>query len=133
MSTQRCLVLIMTFGNSLDANMTWILTPLPPDCKAIRSCWVLTIKYNDKGEIDRYKARLVLQGFRQIYGRDYHETFAPTGKLTTLRLALALAAENGWFDESYDVDTAFLNSTLREEIYMKQPPGFKSNDPVMKN
>lgn len=119
--------------DSLDANMTWILTPLPPDRKAIPSRWVLTIKYNDKGEIDRYKARLVLQGFRQIYGLDYNETFAPTGKHTTLRLALALAAENGWHDESYDVETAFLNSLLKEEIYMKQPPGFESTDPILKN
>lgn len=117
--------------NSLKGNCTWTLTRLPSDRKAIPCRWVLTIKYTDKGEIERYKARLVLQGFREIFGIDYHETFAPTGKLTTLRVLLALAAEHGWYDESYDVDTAFLHAELDEEIYMKQPPGFE--DPQLKD
>jgi hypothetical protein len=119
--------------NSLTTNNTWTLTQLPPGRKAIPCRWVLTIKYNDKGEIDRYKARLVLQGFRQVYGVDYNETFAPTGKLTTLRILLALAAENGWYDASFDVDTAFLHADLKEEIYMKQPPGFEEKDPILRD
>ena len=75
--------------------------------------------------MDKYKARLVAKGFSQHEGIDYEETFAPTAKMSTIRLVLAIAAQFRWKFHQMDVKSAFLNGDLHEEVYMSQPPGFK--------
>ena len=75
--------------------------------------------------MDKYKARLVAKSFSQRQGIDYEETFAPTTKMSTIRLVLAMAAQFGWKVHQIDVKSAFLNGDLHEEVYMTQPPGFK--------
>ncbi|GJV58943.1 zinc finger, CCHC-type containing protein [Tanacetum coccineum] len=76
------------------------------------------------GTIDKFKARLVIQGFRQKEGIDYFNTYAPVARITTIRLLLALAAIHNLVIHQMDVKTAFLNGDLEEEVYMKQPEGF---------
>jgi len=76
------------------------------------------------GFIDKFKARLVIQGFRQKEGIDYFDTYAPVARISTIRLLLALAAIHNLVIHQMDVKTAFLNGELDEEIYMKQPEGF---------
>nr|GEY76848.1 zinc finger, CCHC-type [Tanacetum cinerariifolium] len=76
------------------------------------------------GSIDKYKARLVIQGFRQKEGIDFFDTYAPVARITTIRLLLALAAIHDLVIHQMDVKTAFLNGDLDEEIYMKQPEGY---------
>ncbi|GKA99401.1 zinc finger, CCHC-type containing protein [Tanacetum coccineum] len=76
------------------------------------------------GTIDKFKARLVIQGFRQKEGIDYFDTYAPVARITTIRLLLALAAIHNLVIHQMDVKTAFLNGDLDEEVYMKQPEGF---------
>ena len=93
------------------------------DCK-----WVLRIKKNAAGEIEKYKARLVARGFTQVHGVDYYETFAPTAKLASIRTILAIAARNDWDIDMFDFNSAYLNGELDEgeEIYMEQPPGYET-------
>ncbi|GKA66749.1 zinc finger, CCHC-type containing protein, partial [Tanacetum coccineum] len=76
------------------------------------------------GTIDKFKARLVIQGFRQKEGIDYFDTYAPVARITTIRLLLALAAIHNLVIHQMDVKTTFLNGDLDEEVYMKQPKGF---------
>ncbi|CAN1176981.1 Retrovirus-related Pol polyprotein from transposon TNT 1-94 [Linum perenne] len=110
---------------ALDDNHTWSIVPRPPRCPVIGSKWVYTIKYQPDGTVDRYKARLVAQGFRQEYGIDYDETFAPVAKMSTVRTLLAVASQRSWPLMQLDVKNAFLHGDLKETVYMECPPGFK--------
>jgi Reverse transcriptase (RNA-dependent DNA polymerase)/gag-polypeptide of LTR copia-type len=116
--------------NSLEKMGTWRLVKRPPDTNIVDSKWVLRIKKNSAGEIDKYKARLVAKGFTQIYGVDYYESYAPVARLTSFRLLLAIAARNGWAVDNFDFDSAYLNSKLADEevVYVEQPPGYEAKD-----
>ena len=74
--------------------------------------------------IDKYKARLVIQGFRQKPGVDFFDTYAPVARISTIRLLIDLASVHNLVVHQMDVKTAFLNGELDEEVYMKQPEGF---------
>jgi hypothetical protein len=84
------------------------------------------VKLKSDGSLDRYKARLVALGNKQEYGLNYEETFAPVAKMTTVRTILAIAASKAWPLHQMDVKNAFLNGNLKEEIYMKLPPGMST-------
>lgn len=111
--------------DSLIKNETWELCELPEGRKPVGCKWLFTVKTNQNGEIDRYKARLVAQGFSQKFGSDYDEVFAPVVKQTTLRILLSIASARKLKIHQFDVKTAFLNGVIKESIYMKQPPGFE--------
>lgn len=106
---------------------TFKLVNLPPGRKAIGCRWVYKIKKNEKGETTRLKSRLVAQGFSQVPGIDYQDTFAPVVRSASLKTALAIFISLGWIAWTMDVVSAFLNGDLTEEIFMKQPPGFTVN------
>ncbi|GKB82293.1 uncharacterized mitochondrial protein-like protein [Tanacetum coccineum] len=76
---------------ALEQNKTWTLTTLPQGKIPIGSKWVYKIKLQADGNIERYKARLVAQGFNQKEGIDYKETFAPVAKMVTVRTLIAVA------------------------------------------
>ena len=116
--------------DSLKKSGTWELVRRPPDANVIDSKWVLRIKKNAAGEIDKYKARLVARGFTQIYGVDYYETYAPVARLASFRILLALATRNNWPVHSFDFDSAYLNCKFDgdEVIYLEQPPGYETKD-----
>jgi hypothetical protein len=118
--------------SSLRENGTWAVenaAQLPPGCKPIPGKWVFKRKALPDGGI-RYKARMVIQGFRQRYGIDFMETYAPTASLTAFRLLIAIAVYNGWSLRAIDVITAFLNGDLDTEVWMKPPEGLDI-DPLL--
>nr|GEY44046.1 zinc finger, CCHC-type [Tanacetum cinerariifolium] len=86
--------------------------------------WIFKRKMKVDGTIDRFKARLVIQGFRQKEGIDYFDTYALVSRITTIKLMLALAAIHNLVIHQMDVKAAFLNGDLDEEVYMKQPEAF---------
>eukprot|EP00253_Pinus_taeda_P036695 PITA_36695 len=101
---------------SLQKNHTWTLSDLPEGKKPISCKWVYKVKYKANGTLDKYKARLVARGFSQKEGIDYEETFAPTAKMSTIQLLLALAAQFKWKVHQMHVKSAFLNGDLQEEV-----------------
>jgi len=79
---------------------------------------------NADDSINKYKARLIVKGYAQIFGVDCSDTFAPVARLETIRLLLAVAAQKGWKIFHLDIKFAFLNGVLKEEIYVEQPSRF---------
>ena len=104
------------------------VVPHPKGRKVVGSKWVFRIKRGPDGNIQKYKARIIAQGFMQIEGIDYNETFAPVAKLASLRIILALATEQDLEIHQMDVKSAYLNGTLEEEIFMEPPPGLEVPD-----
>nr|GEY75151.1 retrovirus-related Pol polyprotein from transposon TNT 1-94 [Tanacetum cinerariifolium] len=70
--------------------------------------------------------KLVAQGYSQEEGNDYDETFAPVARIEAIRIFLAFATYMNFKGYQMDVKSAFLNGKLKKEVYVKQPPGFKS-------
>lgn len=121
--------------DSIMKNCTWELVDRPPKRKVIGTKWIWKIKYKADGTLEKYKARLVAQGYSQVEGIDYNESFAPTARMTTIRIVFAVAAHKKWPVYHMDVICAFLNGDLKEEVYVSQPPGFEaphSEDKVCK-
>ncbi|GJX21269.1 retrovirus-related pol polyprotein from transposon TNT 1-94 [Tanacetum coccineum] len=89
--------------------------------------WVDAIQ-DELNQFARNKARLVAQGYNQQKGIDYDETFAPVARLEAIKIFLAFATYINFSVYQMDVKSAFLNGKLKEEVYVKQPPGFESNE-----
>ena len=109
---------------SLAKNETWDLVQLPKGKSTVGCKWVLKKKRGANGEVNRYKARLVAQGFTQRKGIDYREVFSPVVRYSSIRTLLAIANQYDMEIHQMDVISAYLNGVLEEEIYMKQPPGY---------
>ncbi|KAK0576897.1 hypothetical protein LWI29_025036 [Acer saccharum] len=100
---------------ALEKNNTWDLVSLPSSHKPIGCKLVFKVKYHSDGLIECYKACLVLKGYNQIEGLDYHDTFSPVAKLVTVRLLLSITAIKGWDIQQFDVHNAFLQGDLNEQ------------------
>ena len=86
------------------------------------------MKRDEKGFVNRFKARLVADGYSQVKGVDCDEMFSPVARNTYVRSLLALANAHDLKIYQMDVKTAFLNGSLDCEIYMSQPQGFVDPD-----
>ncbi len=105
---------------------TWRLEELSTDRKPVGSRWVYAKKRNEFGEVIKYKARLVAQGFSQKPGTNFSNdgTFAPVMQFETLRTLLAFSAVHNLKLRQFDIKSAYLHGRLNETIYMAQPPGY---------
>lgn len=106
--------------NALMQNGTWSLVPFQPHFNIVGNKWVFRLKRNPDGSIARYKARLVAKGFHQRPGIGYKDTFSPVIKPQTIKMVLCIALSKGWDLIQMDVNNAFLNGTILEEVYMSQ-------------
>lgn len=111
---------------SLWKNKTWRLAEKQERQKLIDCKWIYKLKEGATiGEELRYKARLVTKAFTQKEGVDYTEIFSPMVKYKTIRFLLAIVAQFNWEFEQMDVKTTFFHGELKEDLYMRQPKGFK--------
>ncbi|KAK1630029.1 hypothetical protein QYE76_004344 [Lolium multiflorum] len=112
--------------NNFKRNKVWTLVKKPKECRnVIGTKWIFKNKQDEFGNVVRNKARLVAQGFSQVEGIDFGETYAPVARLESIRILLAYASHHNFKLQQMDVKSAFLNGPLHEEVYVKQPPGFE--------
>ena len=110
--------------DSIVSNNTLKMCELPKGQKPIGLKWIYKLKKDSSRNVVKHKARLVAKGYVQRQGIDFDEVFAPVARMETVRLLLALAANEGWEIHHMDVKSAFLNGELEEEVYVAQPSGF---------
>jgi hypothetical protein len=112
--------------NALIKNNTWHLVA-PENIKNLIDCkWVYKVKKKADGSLDRFKARLVAKRFKQHYGIDCEDTFSPVVKAATICIILLIAVSRGLCLRQLDMQNVFLHGILEEDVYMKQPPGYKN-------
>ena len=109
---------------SILQNHTWELVDLPLGSKPLGYKWIFKKKMKADGSIDKYKAKLVIKGYKQKEGLDYFDTYSPVTRISSIRMLVDIAAIHNLEIHQKDVKTAFLNGDLDEEIYMEQPEGF---------
>ncbi|KAJ9537518.1 hypothetical protein OSB04_030251 [Centaurea solstitialis] len=137
------------------SNYTWDLVPKPSNANIVGNRWLFRHKFDSNGRLERYKARLVAQGFSQqpglssrfgvictntfrkrrflfapIFGvlhLDFDDTFSPVVKPATIRTVLSISISRNWPIHQLDVKNAFLHGDLTETVYMRQPPGYVNN------
>ena len=112
---------------TLKEARTWEVVDMPKDANVIGSKWVFRAKKDAARNVVRYKARLVAQGFSQVPGINYFDTFAPVEQLASIRTILAFAVAEDYKTGQIDIKAAYLNGELTsdEVIFMRQPPGYE--------
>jgi hypothetical protein len=98
--------------DNFERNQVWILLEPPRDVNIIGTKWVFKNKQGEDGEIVRNKARFIAQGFSQVEGLDFEETFAPVAHLEVIRILLAFVASKRFKLYQMDVKSAFLNGVI---------------------
>ncbi|GKB50901.1 zinc finger, CCHC-type containing protein [Tanacetum coccineum] len=110
--------------DSIMGNNTWVLADLPPGCKPLGCKWIFKRKLKVDGTVKKFKAKLVIQGFKQKSRIDYFDTYAPVARISTIRLLIVMASIHSLIIHQMDMKTSFLNEELEEEVYLNQPLGF---------
>jgi hypothetical protein len=101
--------------NNFTRNEVWHLVPRPNQ-NVVGIKWVFCNKQNEHGVVTRNKARLVAKGYSQVEGLDFDETYAPVARLESIRILLAYATYHGFKLYQMDVNNAFLNGPIKEEV-----------------
>ncbi|GJV70577.1 zinc finger, CCHC-type containing protein [Tanacetum coccineum] len=102
--------------DSIMGNNTWVLTNLPLSCKPLGCKWIFKRKMKLDGTIEKFKAILVIHGFKQKSGIDYFDTYAPVARINTIRLLIAMTSIHNLIIHQMYMKTAFLNGKLDEEV-----------------
>nr|GFC29972.1 retrovirus-related Pol polyprotein from transposon TNT 1-94 [Tanacetum cinerariifolium] len=95
----------------------WVLVPTQDNISPLTLKWLF-----------KNKSRLVVRGYRQEEGIDFEESFAPVARMEAIRIFLAYATHKSFTVFQIDVKTAFLHSSLKEDVYVCQPEGFIDAD-----
>ena len=111
--------------NQFSRNEVWFLLPKPKYVNVIGTTWIFKNKIDENGVIVRNKVRLVAQGFKQIEGIDFDETFALVARLESIRILLVVVSVWKFKLFQMDVRSVFLNGILNEEVYVEQHKGFQ--------
>ena len=106
-----------------ERNNVWTLVPRPKGEHIISTKWIFRNKTDAEGNVIRNKARLVAQGYSQVEGVDFDESFSPV-TMESILVLLALACHLKFKLYQMDVKTAFLNGFLKEDVFVSQPKGF---------
>ena len=107
----------------------WKLVEKPKECRnVIGTKWIFKNKQDENGIVVRNKARLVGQGFSQVEGIDYGETYAPVARLESICILLAYASHHNFKLQQMDVKSAFLNGPLKELVYVNQHRGLRTQN-----
>jgi hypothetical protein len=101
----------------------WHFESVPPGRKQSDARWLFDIKRNQDGPIKKYKACYIVRGFSQIFGQDYHNTWALTTTCASLRMLFTVAASNQWVVETFDITAAYLHGAIDEEVWVRVPDG----------
>ncbi|GKD37952.1 gag/pol polyprotein [Tanacetum coccineum] len=104
--------------DAIMKNGTWSIVPRASNTNVVDDKWVYRLKWDKNGVITCYKASFVAKGFRQQPSIDFHKTFSPVVKSTTIRADLSLVVTNNWPLRQLDVHNAFLYGNLKERILL---------------
>ncbi|CAI7812270.1 unnamed protein product [Closterium sp. NIES-54] len=112
--------------NAMRTMGVWDPEPvdLPPGKKAIGVKYVFDKKTDKEDKVVQHKVCLIAKGYTQEPEKDFDQVFSPEGKLTSGWVLLAEATVKGWHVQQEDVNHAYLNAVLQEEVYVRQPEGF---------
>ncbi|GKA37843.1 retrovirus-related pol polyprotein from transposon TNT 1-94 [Tanacetum coccineum] len=114
--------------SSSNVLQVWEFVMYPDKVMSIKLKWIFKVKTDEFGRVLKNKARLVTQGFRQEEGIDFEESFAPIARIEAFHIFVENAANKNMMIYQMDVKTAFLNSELKEEVYVSQTEGFVDQD-----
>ncbi|MBW0525125.1 hypothetical protein O181_064840 [Austropuccinia psidii MF-1] len=103
----------------------WDMVKKQDNYKVVGTTWVFKIKKNNQNEPIEYKSWLCAQGFTQAMGIDFNKTYAPTGRLNSLRTLIAFSSVNKLQFHQSDIKSAFLNAQLKETVYLAVPQGLE--------
>jgi hypothetical protein len=110
--------------NSIMNNDVWEVVLRHEGKLVVTSRWLYKIKYVVDGNIEKFKAQFVARGFSQVEGVDYDETFTLVSRYTLIKAMISIATYMGWKMHQMDVNTAFMNDLIEEEVYIEWPQGF---------
>jgi hypothetical protein len=116
--------------NNFERNQVWTLVERPKT-NVVGTKWVFHNKQDKNGVVTRNKVRLVAQGFTQVEGLNFEETYTPVARLEAIQMLLAFAARHDFKLYQIDIKSAFLNGPIQDLVYVEQPPSFE--DPKFPN
>jgi hypothetical protein len=99
-----------------------------PKQNVVRIKWAFHNKQDEHEVVTRNNRRLVAKGYSQVEGLDFKETFAPVARLESIHILLAYATNHDFKLYQMDVESAFLNGPIKEEVYVEKPPVFEDQE-----
>lgn len=122
--SQSWITAIKAYFDALMRNNTWELEPTLDQMKIIGNKWVFKVKQKTNSSVEVFQARLVAKEYHQTPDLNFNETFSSVVKSATIWVILSIAVLKNWGIMLVNVNNAFLNGKLLEDVFMEQPEGF---------